>query len=63
MVSLLSPRTGFAAMPTAPERLTLRALPLAARLVLAVFLIAVGLGYGSALVQLHFQHASPGQLS
>jgi hypothetical protein len=49
-------------MPTAPERLTLRALPLAARLVLAVFLIAVGLGYGSALVQLHFQHASPGQL-
>jgi cytochrome c553 len=49
-------------MPTPPDRLTLRALPLSARLVLAVFLVAVGLGYGSALVQLHFQHASPGQL-
>jgi hypothetical protein len=43
-----------------PARITLHDLPLAARLVLAVFLIAVGLGYGSALVQLHFQHATPG---
>jgi hypothetical protein len=43
-----------------PNRFTLRDLPLAARLTLAVFLIAVGLGYGSALVQLHFQHATPG---
>lgn len=42
-------------------RLTLRDLPLAARLVLALFLISVGLGYASAMVQLHFQHASPGQ--
>jgi hypothetical protein len=45
---------------TPSTRITIRELPLAARLVLAVFLIAVGLGYGSALVQLHFQHATPG---
>ncbi len=42
------------------SRIVLRELPLAARLVLAAFLVTVGLGYGSALVQLHFQHASPG---
>lgn len=41
---------------------TLRDLPIAARLVLATFLISVGVGYFSALVQLHFQQASPGQL-
>jgi cytochrome c553 len=38
----------------------LRELPVAARVVLATFLFSVGIGYGSALVQLHFQHASPG---
>ncbi len=38
-------------------RLTLRGLPLAAKLVLSVFLIAVGLGYSSALVQLHLKHS------
>jgi hypothetical protein len=43
-----------------PRPLVLRNLPLAARLTLAVFLISVGIGYLSALVQLHFQHASPG---
>ena len=43
---------------TIPDRITLRRLPLAARLVLAVFLISVGLGYISAMVQLHFQHSS-----
>jgi hypothetical protein len=50
--------------PQAPASrcFTLRDLPLAARLTLAVFLISVGIGYVSALVQLHFQHASPGQL-
>jgi hypothetical protein len=42
-------------------QIALRDWPLAARLVLATFLIAVGLGYGSALVQLHFQHATPGR--
>jgi hypothetical protein len=41
---------------------TLRDLPLAARLTLALFLISVGVGYVSALVQLHFQHASPGEI-
>jgi hypothetical protein len=45
-----------------PTRLVLRDLPLAARLTLAVFLISVAIGYASALVQLHFQHASPGNL-
>jgi len=48
------------AMPL--EARTLRNLPVAVRLVLAVFLISVGLGYFSALVQLHFQIASPGKL-
>src|ERR1700752_4089113 len=45
-----------------PNRLTLRDLPLAARIVLAAFLLSVGLGYFSAMVQLHFQHASKGEL-
>ncbi len=36
-------------------------LPLPARLVLATFLITVGIGYLSALVQLRVQHASAGQ--
>jgi hypothetical protein len=40
------------------NRITLRDLPLAARLVLACFLCCVGLGYFSALVQLHLQHGS-----
>jgi hypothetical protein len=40
----------------------LRDWPLPIRLVLAVFLISVSLGYFSALVQLHFQHAEPGKL-
>jgi hypothetical protein len=44
-----------------PHCWTLRELPLAARLTLALFLISVGIGYVSALVQLHFQHASPGE--
>jgi hypothetical protein len=43
-----------------PARLRLRDLPLSARLVLSAFLISVGCGYFAALVQLHFQHASPG---
>lgn len=41
---------------------TLGELPLSARLTLAVFLLSVGIGYVSALVQLHFQHATPGEL-
>jgi mono/diheme cytochrome c family protein len=37
-------------------------LPFAARLTLACFLLSVGVGYCSALVQLHFQHAAPGDM-
>lgn len=48
--------------PPAPHLFTLREFPLAVRLTLALFLLSVGLGYLSALVQLHFQHASPGEL-
>ena len=48
--------------PLAPYSITLRELPFAARLTLALFLLSVGIGYVSALVQLHFQHASPGEL-
>jgi len=44
-----------------PPRFTLRELPFSARLTLALFLVSVGLGYGAALVQIHFQHASPGE--
>src|SRR4051812_42450132 len=43
---------------TAPHRFTLRQLPLPAKLVVATFLVAVGIGYFSALVQLHLQHGS-----
>jgi hypothetical protein len=45
---------------SAASRIVLRNLPLAARLTLALFLISTGIGYLSALVQVHFQHASPG---
>ncbi len=47
--------------PTYPRTFVLRDLPLAARLTLAVFLVSVGIGYVSALVQVHFQHARPGE--
>ena len=47
---------------TNEPRWTLRRLPLSARLVLACFLTSVGVGYVSAVVQLHFQHAEPGLL-
>ena len=40
------------------HRFTLRDLPLPAKLVISGFLLAVGLGYFSALVQLHMQHSS-----
>ena len=42
----------------APFRLTLRQLPLPAKLVLTCFLLAVGLGYCSAMVQLHLKHSN-----
>lgn len=40
-----------------PVRFTLRQLPLPAKLVVTAFLFAVGLGYVSAMVQLHLQHS------
>jgi hypothetical protein len=40
----------------------LRDLPFAPRLVIAAFLLSVGIGYFSALVQLHFYRSKPGQL-
>jgi hypothetical protein len=49
-------------MAESTPRFTLRDLPFVARLTLALFLISVGLGYFSALVQLHTQQAQPGQL-
>jgi hypothetical protein len=42
----------------APTRFTLRLLPLPAKLVIATFLMAVGVGYTSALVQMHFAQAN-----
>jgi hypothetical protein len=39
-------------------RYTLRDLPLPAKLVVSAFLLAVGLGYCSAMVQLHMKHSS-----
>src|SRR5262249_61716648 len=53
---------GVRHMGNTSGRIVLRDLPLAARLVLAAFLISVGIGYFAALVQLHFQHASPGNI-
>jgi hypothetical protein len=47
---------------SATARFTLRDLPAAPRAVVAVFLVAVAAGYAAALVQLHYQHASPGNL-
>lgn len=45
------------ATATAPApRFTLRQLPLPAKLVVTLFMLTVGLGYFSALVQMHFQH-------
>ncbi len=41
-----------------PPSPTLRSLPLPAKLVVCVFLLTVGLGYFSALVQMHLQHSS-----
>jgi hypothetical protein len=45
--------------PTSPPRFVLRNLPLAPKLVLTVFLLSVGVGYVSAMVQLHFRQAGP----
>ncbi len=47
---------------THPDRYLLRNLPLPVRLTLAMFLIAAGVGYLTGLIQLHFAHASPGNV-
>lgn len=44
------------------RRFLLRDLPLSARVTLAAFLLSVGLGYVSAMVQLHLQQAGPGDI-
>lgn len=49
-------------MTNSNSRFQLRNLSLPTRLVLAAFLISVGVGYCSALVQMHFQHASSGKM-
>jgi hypothetical protein len=46
--------------PANSSRWTLRDLPFAGRLAIAAFLLSVGIGYASALVNLHFQTAKPG---
>src|SRR5262245_33085515 len=49
-------------MGPSSHRPVLRDLPFAARLVIATFLVSVGVGYCSALVQLHFQGGTkPGE--
>lgn len=50
-------------MTESNSRLTLRDLPLPAKLVVTSFLFSVALGYGWALMQLHFKHASAGNLA
>lgn len=46
-------------MPDVPRhRFSLRDLPIAAKLVVTMFLISVGVGYFSALVQIHMQHST-----
>lgn len=49
-------------MSDTPPRWTLRDLPLSARVTISAFLISVGIGYFSALVNLHFAEASPGNI-
>ena len=44
------------------SRFSLRDLPLPAKLVVTVFLIAVGIGYFWGLMQMHFKHAAKGSL-
>jgi len=49
-------------MNISTRRFVLRDLSLPSRILLATFLVSVGLGYVAALVQLHFHHASSGKL-
>ncbi|WP_439627050.1 hypothetical protein [Gemmata sp.] len=47
--------------PAAESRFTLRDLPIPAKLVATCFLLSVGLGYTTAMVQLHFQDSKSGE--
>ncbi|MBA4190471.1 MAG: hypothetical protein C0467_20990 [Planctomycetaceae bacterium] len=47
--------------PVAESRFTLRDLPFPAKLVITCFLLSVGLGYTTAMVQLHFQDSKSGE--
>src|SRR3954467_9927956 len=49
----------MSATPTPPP-FSLRDLPIPAKVVITCFLLAVGIGYGSAMVQLHFQDSKTG---
>jgi mono/diheme cytochrome c family protein len=56
------PAIGVAAVGAASDRFVLRDLSLSSRLVITFFLVSVGFGYLSALVQLHFNGgAKPGE--
>jgi hypothetical protein len=48
-------------MDVAYRHFVLRDLPLAPRLVIAAFLLSAGIGYCSALVNVHFEHAPAGK--
>lgn len=48
-------------LSTSSDRKTLRDLPAAAKLVVTAFLVAVGIGYFWAMVQLHFKHGGNGE--
>src|SRR5262245_39161669 len=58
----VNPSYGVLPMQISSTRFVLRDLSLPSRLVVALFLVSVGLGYFSALVQLHFQLATAGNL-
>src|SRR6478609_3923881 len=47
--------------PAESARFTLRDLPFPAKLVVTCFLLSVGLGYTTAMVQLHFQDSKSGE--
>ncbi len=47
-------------VPAVESRFTLRDLPFPAKLVITCFLLSVGLGYSTAMVQLHFQDSKSG---
>src|SRR5215207_2717604 len=57
----LTPRTLNSLREEFPMSYSLRDLPLPVKVVASVFLMAVGVGYTSAMVQLHMQDAKSGK--